>query len=104
MIGTLGERISIECSTSSADGYGGQTKTWSELASVWANAKPRGGNERFEADRTNAQGLYTFTVRARSDVDETMRIVWRGSYFDIRNVFREGSRPLYMQIDAERGV
>ena len=104
MIGKLGERIVIEQATLAADGYGGQVKTWATLATVWANVASKSGNERFSEDRTNAFGMYSFTIRTRLDVNEAMRIVWRGEVYDIRHIARAGYGPQYMTLDAERGV
>ncbi len=107
MIGNLDERITFQEQSLSADGAGGQTKSWANLATtptVWARVMPKSAGERFDDDRMDARGMYVFTVRNRSDLNEAMRIVWRSVNYDIRGIFREGNRMQYMKIEAERGV
>lgn len=107
MIGALNQRITFQSYTRSADGAGGKTKTWADLASVpnvWAMVKPKGAKESTEEGRVNASGVYIFTVRNRTDLDERMRIVWGGSNYNIRAIHREGWQSQYLQIEAERGV
>ena len=71
---------------------------------VWAHVKAGGGSESFDSDRTNATSMTTFVIRNRSDIDERMRVLWDGAYYNVRQVQREGSRALYLTLIAERGV
>jgi len=103
-IGRMTELVAIEGLTSTSDGIGGSTKTWATVASVWAAVSAGSGKEAFEGDRTNATATVIFTIRNRSDFDERNRIAWGGVTYNIREVKREGSRPLYVKIIAERGV
>lgn len=101
------ESITFQSYSEVSDGAGGVTKTWANLAStptVWAHVKANGGNEQFDSERTNASTMTTFVIRNRSDVNETMRIVWYGENYNIRQVQREGQRAMYLNIMAERGV
>ena len=105
--GKLSERITFQSYTLASDGAGGQVKTWANLATtptVWAHVKSRAGQERFDEDRDTASAITEFTIRNRSDVDETMRIVWGGENYNIRHVMREGTRAMYLYIKSERGV
>jgi len=105
--GQLDQRIAIQDFTLAADGGGGLTKAWADLATdpdVWASVKAGGGGESTTEDRTNATAMTTFVIRNRSDIDERMRIVWEGLDYNIRHVMREGSRAMYLTILAERGV
>lgn len=107
MIGKLDQRITLQSYSLSADGAGGQTKTWANLPStptVWAHVKPGSGSERFKDDRTEATSLATFTIRQRSDVDELCRIQWGGVDYNIRQIRRASGREQYLEINAERGV
>lgn len=86
---------------------GGRTKTWANFASVptvWAKVKPVTGRENDEEGRMNAVNSAWFTIRNRSDVDETARIVWDSENWNIRRVDRRGTRAMYLYILAERGV
>lgn len=103
-IGELDQRISIIRQSTMSDGIGGRTSTPSIVATVWAKVIAQAGRERFHADRLNAESSYRFIIRHRSDVLESDRVQWNGALFNIRSVIREGGRPLYLEIVAERGV
>jgi SPP1 family predicted phage head-tail adaptor len=103
MIGKLDQRVTIQTRTAASDGGGGTTYAWATVATVWAHAKPRVARETMQEGRINASQVITFTIRNRA-IDETQRLVWRGEAYNIRAVMREGPRPLYLAVDAERGV
>lgn len=106
-IGALDERVTLQAYTQVADGGGGFTKTWANLASVptvWAHVKPASGREALEDGRTNAESLNVFTIRNRSDIDEKTRIVWRGDNYNIRQIKRASRREMYLEIVAEFGA
>lgn len=102
--GQLDQIVTFQRRTATADGAGGRTYAWTDFARAWANVRARGGRESLAENRVSAEALYTFTIRNRTDVDETFRIIWRDEPYNIRAVMRGGNRPLYLQIDAERGV
>lgn len=107
MIGRLDQRVTLQSPTRTADAAGGFTAAWGNLTStpvVWARVEPKSGSESMSDDRMNAASMYQFTIRNRSDVDERMRIVWLGENYNVRSVLREGPRPLYLTIEAERGA
>ena len=103
-IGRLDQRITFQSATLTADGAGGNTKTWSDVATTWAHVIAKVGAESFTENRMNATGFYVFVIRSRSDVDETMRIVWRGENYNIRAILRKGYRSHFVDIEVERGV
>jgi SPP1 family predicted phage head-tail adaptor len=103
MIGKLDQRVTIQTRTAASDGGGGTYYSWANTATVWAHVKPRVARESLQEGRVNASQVVTFTIRNRA-LDETQRLVWRGEAYNIRAVMREGARPLYVAVDAERGV
>lgn len=105
--GKMTERITFQAQTAVPDGIGGQTKAWvsiPNLPTVWAEVVAKAGREKLVADRMAASMTTLFRILNRDDLDETMRLVWRGSNYNIRGVRREGSHSRYLTIEAERGV
>lgn len=105
--GDMDQRITLQIPTLTSDGAGGQTSAWGNVPStpiVWASVRPARGGERMDEDRMNARAIYVFTIRNRTDLDERCRIVWRGENYNVRQIMREGPRPLYLDIEAERGA
>lgn len=101
--GQMTERITIQRAALTTDRTGGASVSWSTLATVWAAVRTKGGSEALEDGRMNATTQTAFTIYTR-DVTEADRIVWGGETWNVRAIWRSGSMPLTMQIDAERGV
>ena len=105
--GDLDQRITFQAATLTPDGAGGSTEVWSDFGdtpAVWAHVKPLTGREVMQEGGDAANADYRFTVRWRDDVSEIHRIVWNGSYYNIRQVMRVSGRQLFLSIVAERGV
>lgn len=105
--GRMNERITFQAFTRTPDGGGGFTEAWSNIpgtATVWAEVVAKAGREALVSDRVTATMVTLFRIRNRDDLDETMRIVWRGSNYNIRGIRRSGYGPAYLTIEAERGV
>lgn len=102
--GQLDQRVTLDRRVQSADGAGGITYSWETVAEVWANVAAKSGREGLSEGRISAEASYVFTVRHRGDVDETFRVIWGGEVYNVRAVMRTGGRPLYLGIEAERGV
>ena len=103
----MDQRVTFQVPTLTSDGGGGNVAAWADVPStptVWARVMPKSGREGMTEDRVSASTVYEITIRNRSDIDERMRIVWLGENYNIRSVLREGGRPLYLKIEAERGV
>lgn len=102
--GELDKRITFKRETLTPDGIGGHTVNLSDIATVWALARPMSGREIERYDQLNATALYLFVVRNRQDVKEDDRIIWDGEEYNIRFLKSRGGRSLYLEIVAERGV
>jgi len=99
--GTLDKRITIQQVQQSQDGTGQPIETWSTLATVWAGIIDSRGDERFRAGQEGANVTRIFRVRYRSDLDEQMRILYDGRYYDIKSIISSGLRGLeYIDITA----
>lgn len=106
-IGAMTQRVTFQAYTEAADGAGGKARTWADVpsvATVWADVRPSSGGESLEDGAHNATGRYVFRVRNRTDISERDRILWAGEPYNIRQIRRAGGRPLYLEIEAERGV
>ena len=104
--GKLNERITFQYYGEGSDGGGGTLKDWFIIPAtptVWARVIAKAGQEGIVSDRVTATMVTLFHIRNRSDLDETMRIVWRGSNFNIRGIRREGHQSQYLTIEAIRG-
>ena len=102
--GRLDQRVTIQVKQSVADGGGGFTETWSDVATVWAQVLPMSGRERSQAQQVEAASVYRVTIRRRGDLTAAHRLVWKGRPMNIRWDGFVSSRRPFMTIDAEMGV
>lgn len=105
-VGELTERVELQKETHSDDGLGGSESSWETQATVWAQVRALGGNERQHADALRAESTYRVVIYNRSDLDVrgNWRIVWRDRNLNIRNVGYSGPQDMYLVLEAEAGV
>jgi SPP1 family predicted phage head-tail adaptor len=86
--GDLRHRISIEKRSSAQDASGGQLLAWASFASVRASVEPLVGREWESAQQRTARVTTRFRVRYLAGVLPSMRIVWDGRFFDVKDVLQ----------------
>lgn len=62
------------------------------------------GTELVRADQLGATAFTDFTIRYRGDIDEMMKIVYRGTDYQIRHLDNVEEADRWLVIKAERGV
>jgi len=101
----LDQIIQFESEVLTPDGQGGETITRvNTLGDIWAKVKPKSGGERENFDQLQNPFTCVFVVRNRSDISEKDLIIWDDEEYNIRSIPKRGSRVLYLEIVAERGV
>ncbi|MEW9586247.1 phage head closure protein [Paraburkholderia sp. DGU8] len=88
--GTLNRRILIEQPGAARNHTGGlAAQAWVAVATVWAGVRHLSGVEK---DATGKYGGIVsvarteFTIRQRTDIDGTMRVSFKGSYYGIVHI------------------
>jgi len=88
-IGELKQQVVIESASYVQDDTGEAVETWSTLATVWAKVEMlvnvESGEKQLADKKTNIAPVF-FTIRLRSDIDETMRISYRSATYEILNI------------------
>jgi SPP1 family predicted phage head-tail adaptor len=88
----LNERVRIEKLSTATDGYGGQVQSWIELATVFAQVEPIYSiqtEQEIAAQRQSKAG-YRVRIRVRTDVNASMRIVWKTHTLQIHSLHEQG--------------
>lgn len=96
--GRLRHRIDLQRVSVTADSHGDQVKTWTTLATVWAEKIEMTGRERNVGAVVLADVTHEFRIRARPDLALTPkdRVRFGSRVFDIRAVIeRADSRAEY---------
>ena len=91
-IGKMDRRIVIEQPTVTKDDWNYDVVTWTTPATVWAEKLDRGSGEVVEVDRQTALTRTQWTMRYRSTVNSTMRILYNSQYYYIVGVEEIGRR------------
>lgn len=100
--GKLDRRVTIESYSTTRDANGGEVRSWSTLATVWANKHDMTG---FERGVSNQEALAevetTWLIRYRSDVTAKMRLYDGVSYYNIEGIAEIG-RKWGLQLKCKR--
>lgn len=106
--GQLDQQITIQSEATSANDRGGQDSDgWSDIATaptVWARVEREQGTEQEGSARVENTYRLQITIRNRNDLDERMRVLWRGRAYNIRAIEPYDHRQAYRTITAEGGV
>jgi SPP1 family predicted phage head-tail adaptor len=103
MIGALKHRVALQQAVRSADGGGGFTETWQNLATapeVYAAIVPLSGGEQLRFHQLEAAVTHRITIRYRTDITPAMRIVKDGTVYDIISALDRNGEGIYLEILA----
>lgn len=101
-IGKLRHRITIQYPSPTQDATNDPVVSWRVLATVWADVRPAGSQERLQrqADQVVAQVDQRVRMRYRSDITTQMRVKWGTRYFDIEGVNDPDGRRRELRLDC----
>lgn len=104
--GNFRHHITVHRKTETADGMGGQTVVWAEIAAFPAVVEPLSVFERSQAQQIQDSTTHKITTRYRSDITITAKdkIVWGSREFSIVGVINEDERNHWWVIRAHEGV
>lgn len=74
--GRLNQRITIQAMTLVRGALGGHDETWADFASVYAEVTDMSGRELFNARAMGSEVTKRITIRYRTDIKASMRVVF----------------------------
>ncbi len=86
MIGRLRHRLTLQRPVLTADGAGGQNRSWEEAAKVWADLRDISGAQAGFAEGLAATTRTRITIRWRADLTAVMRFSDGQRIFNIISV------------------
>ncbi|MBP1842006.1 SPP1 family predicted phage head-tail adaptor [Rhizobium petrolearium] len=99
--GKLDKRLTIvRFVETGRDGANQPIYGWSDVATLWAQARPVRGEERFQAQQLAGTEVMTFHIRYRADLTVKDRIRFKGKEWDITAV-REIGRGVVSEFDCQ---
>ena len=96
--GQLDRRITIQTFSETTDNFGQEVKSFSTLASVWANVVEKVGREGEDGEMIAATKKVEFIIRYRTDVDEERRIVYNNNTYKIQAIQSADARKAFLKI------
>ena len=100
-IGALRHRLTLEQTSLTADGGGGVTENWVQVAQIWGAIEPLKGRERVEAARIAGRHMYDISMRYRDDVAPSMRFRLGARIFHILSAEDVGGRGKWLKALCE---
>lgn len=97
--GNLDRRIMLRSASITRDAFGQEVRTYGDLGQVWAKVDYRTTKEGEDGTKLTASNKVRFTIRYRSDVDATTKVLWSGKTFEVEGVSLEG-RERYLVLDT----
>jgi SPP1 family predicted phage head-tail adaptor len=103
--GKLRHRVSLEEMSETIDSYGQREPYWSHVADLWAAIEPLSAKEFIAAQQLQSQVTTRITIRYRSGVTAGMRIVHRGTIYNIAGVLADKDSGIeYLTLPCSSGV
>ena len=94
--------ISIESLTSTSDGQGGFTESWSEHVAVESEVTYMDSSEAMQAGRVETGQMIKFYFRYKPGVTESMRVSFNGEYLPIRSINNIHDANDWIELMCER--
>ena len=98
---TMNHRIQLMKPPAGTDASGRPLKDWTLLQEVWANVKFQSGAEVIRGGAETSIVKVSIRIRARRDVDASMRARYQGVEYNIRAVLPDSANRDFMFLVCE---
>lgn len=88
----MNHRIKLMKRAAGVDSVGQPMAGWAQVAEVWGDVRYQSGAEVMRAGAEASVVKASIRIRARSDVDATMRAVYKDMTFDIQAILPDNDR------------
>ena len=103
----LRHRLTLQQETQTPDGAGGYTRSWQNVADLWAEidfVPSRMGSENPFAGQLQSRVTHRITIRYRAVIDASMRFLYDNRIFNIRNIMNSLENNNTLEVLADEGV
>lgn len=105
--GSLNRQITIQKPGTGKDPAGQPIKTWTDVATVWANVKSQTGMGVVSGEQNGVEASvtrYSFRIRYRPGIDSGMRVLMGGIPYDITSVQMDEEKREWTDLVCNRGA
>lgn len=104
--GQMRSRVTFRRESNTADGAGGNARTWTDVATVWGQLSPERGREKLQAGRLEEQQGAVLKVRSSStmrSITTEHQCVIDSEQYQIRSSSNPDQRNRFIEFVVERG-
>lgn len=104
--GNLNRRITIQRRQTGEDAAGQPLDGWEDVVQVWANVKGQTGLGTIASAQQGVSAplnAYSFRIRYRPTIDESMRVVYQGTPYDIQQARHDLDRREWTDLVCKVG-
>ena len=107
--GSLNQRVTIQYKTLSRDAWGQPQDVWLTLCEVYGNVHVMNGaaynsREFIAGGQEVGRSLASIRIRRREDITRDMRVLYRGQYYDIKDVLADEENMELMDLAVAYGT
>jgi SPP1 family predicted phage head-tail adaptor len=102
--GLLNRRLVLEAPVESADGAGGVTRSFAEMATLWVSVTPVSAAWQIEAARLGAKVTHRLHLRFSDDITTRHRFRDGTRIYRIVSIRDRDGRKRFLEIEAEERV
>ena len=102
--GLLNRRLVLEAPVESADGAGGVSRSFAEVATLWVSVTPVSAARQIEAERLGAKVTHRLHLRFSSDITTRHRFRDGDRIYRIASLRDRDGRKRFLQIEAEERI
>jgi SPP1 family predicted phage head-tail adaptor len=98
--GKLRSRLFLEAPNDTPDGAGGMVRSWTLVAAMWGDVRPRSQRERQFADARRSEVTHQIRIRHRAGVTADMRFTQGARIFRIVSAVDPDGRGAWLVCNA----
>ena len=99
--GELNQRVQLQRRVDTQDAAGQKVETWPAVATVFARVTNLSGLEQIKAGADTSVVSTSIVIRFRSDVDASMRVLYRSNVYKINAVLPDERLRQYIELLVE---
>ena len=103
-IGNLRYKVDLQGPTRTADGAGGYTEAFTTKAQLYADIRPQNALESYRQGQLQEKVTHKITIRYRSDINASYKIVYESRTFHIKGIKNMRERDRFLELLCEEGV
>lgn len=103
-VGKMRHRITIQQPSDTPDGIGGNTRTWTTFATVWASIEPLNAFQIFKAQHLEHRVTHKVMIRYLAGLTSDMRISYDSRIFGIEGIKDIDETKNYFELMVEENA